>query len=203
MGEELAADGVLEDEVEVVLVLERRVYVHDEGERQRLQNLPLAQDVLQLLRLQHQRLGQHLERIEPSSLLMLHQPHPPETARAECCLRFKIRELGTLKLLALRLLLRKILRVELDGNFVGGLDLGGLFKQTHRSERVPRRCPWGTSRRAGLAVLGAPRPGCTATSAPTTPAPAAIRFLPCVALAGVPRQQLGPPPSVRRRSAGS
>lgn len=95
------------------------------------------------------------------------------------------------------------LRVELDGNFVGGLDLGGLFKQTHRSERVPRRCPWGTSRRAGLAVLGAPRPGCTATSAPTTPAPAAIRFLPCVALAGVPRQQLGPPPSVRRRSAGS
>jgi len=68
------------------------------------------------------------------------------------------------------------LRVELDLDFVGRLNLGGLFKQTHRSEGCPRRCPSRTRRTTALPLLSAPRPGSFARSAPPTPKPAAILF---------------------------
>ena len=50
------------------------------------------------------------------------------------------------------------LRVELDGDFVGCLNLGGLFKQTHRSAGFPRRRPSRTRRTTALLLLSAPDP---------------------------------------------
>mmetsp|Transcript_48182 Transcript_48182/g.75254 ORF Transcript_48182/g.75254 Transcript_48182/m.75254 type:complete len:297 (+) Transcript_48182:313-1203(+) len=60
MGEELASDRVLQDQVKVHLILEGRVDINNEREGQSLQHLLLAQNVVQLLCPQHQRLGKHL-----------------------------------------------------------------------------------------------------------------------------------------------
>ena len=92
--EHLAAADELEHHVQIAVVLqhrhsgsathlEREVHVHEEGEVDGLQDLLLVERVFDLLQLDDLLLVEYLHRVVDAVLLVLHEHHAAEAARAE------------------------------------------------------------------------------------------------------------------------
>jgi hypothetical protein len=81
--EEVAAADKLEHKVDVQLVLECKVELHDERVLEVLHRDALGDRALRIARLCHVLLHQHLERVQPPVGLFAHEQHGAKPALAE------------------------------------------------------------------------------------------------------------------------
>ena len=95
--EELAADDVLHQQVEVEGVLEGAAQVDDEWVRDLRKHLLLRLDVLYLLQMDHLRLLQDLESVVPAVAPEFDEADPAKAPRAERLFHLKLGELQALR----------------------------------------------------------------------------------------------------------